>query len=89
MRLIPQRCIIIKCNVKERVLTIVRPDNRDKSGQACGVDYAIWRFYLDGETSASVELQMSQAAFVGNADPSAPCENTPPCHNLISVFSGR
>jgi hypothetical protein len=39
------------------------------------VDYAIWRFYLDGETSASVELQMSQAAFVGNADPSAPWDN--------------
>jgi hypothetical protein len=49
--------------------------HRDKSGQACGVDYAIWRFYLDGETTASVELQMSQAAFVGNADPSAPWDN--------------
>jgi hypothetical protein len=44
-------------------------------GQAAGVDHAIWRFYLDGETAASVELQMSQAAFVGNADPSAPWDN--------------
>lgn len=43
--------------------------------QACGVDYAIWRFYLDGEASASVTLQMSQAAFVGNADPTAPWDN--------------
>ena len=40
-----------------------------------GVDYAIWRFYLDGEATASVELQTSQAALVGNADPSGPWNN--------------
>ena len=45
------------------------------TGQAAGVDYAIWRFYLDGETTASVQLQMAQSAFVGNADPSAPWDN--------------
>eukprot|EP01116_Phalansterium_solitarium_P018921 TRINITY_DN515_c0_g1_i3.p1 TRINITY_DN515_c0_g1~~TRINITY_DN515_c0_g1_i3.p1 ORF type:complete len:355 (-),score=107.82 TRINITY_DN515_c0_g1_i3:604-1668(-) len=38
-------------------------------------DYAVWRFYVDGESTASVQLQTSQAAFVGNADPSAPWDN--------------
>jgi hypothetical protein len=36
-------------------------------GPRAGVDYSIWRFYVDGESLASVVLQMSQAAFVGNA----------------------
>eukprot|EP00035_Acanthoeca_spectabilis_P004900 m.107915 g.107915 ORF g.107915 m.107915 type:complete len:358 (-) comp12779_c0_seq2:1181-2254(-) len=45
------------------------------TGQAAGVDYSIWRFYIDGESVPSVKLQMSQAAFVGNADSSAPWDN--------------
>lgn len=45
------------------------------SGPRAGVDYAVWRFYIDGETNASVVLQMSQSAFVGNADPTAPWDN--------------
>ena len=44
------------------------------TGQA-GVDYAIWSFYVDGEAEASIVLQTSQMAFVGNADPSAPWDN--------------
>jgi len=44
-------------------------------GPRAGVDYSIWRFYIDGEDNASVVLQMSQAAFVGQADPSAPWGN--------------
>ena len=51
------------------------PSHGGSSGQAAGVDYAIWRFYLDGETTPSIELQTSQGAFVGNADPSAPWDN--------------
>jgi len=41
----------------------------------CGVDVAIWRFYVDGEEAASVALPTAQAAFVGNADTSAPWSN--------------
>jgi hypothetical protein len=44
-------------------------------GPRAGVDYCIWRFYIDGEQNASVALQMSQAAFVGQADPTAPWDN--------------
>ena len=29
-------------------------------GQRCAVDYSIWRFYIDGESEASIVLQMSQ-----------------------------
>ena len=52
-----------------RILSFIRCcrwSGSDKSGQACGVDYAIWRFYLDGEATP-VELQMSQAARGGHA----------------------
>lgn len=43
---------------------------------ASGVDQALWRFYLDGETTASIgPLPTSQAAFIGNHDPSAPWNN--------------
>jgi len=40
------------------------------------VDYALWRFYLDGETKASLgPVSSSQAAFVGKHDPSANWDN--------------
>ena len=41
----------------------------------CGVDVMIWRFYVDGEAEASVAVSTAQAAFVGNADTSAPWSN--------------
>jgi len=45
-------------------------------GNTCGVDFAIWRFYVDGEMVPSVgPFQTSQAAFVGDNDPSAPWDN--------------
>jgi len=44
-------------------------------GPKTGVDYAIWRFYIDGEANASIVLPTAQAALVGNADPSAPWDN--------------
>jgi hypothetical protein len=47
----------------------------DKTATKCGVDYAIWRFYLDGEPHPSIEIQSSQGALVGNADTSAPWNN--------------
>jgi hypothetical protein len=52
-----------------------QPNTTGTTGQPAGVDYAIWRFYTDGESTASIKMQMSQAAFVGNADPSAPWDN--------------
>lgn len=45
------------------------------SGPRAGVDYSVWRFYIDGEANASIVLQTSQAACVGQADPSAPWDN--------------
>lgn len=46
------------------------------SGPASGVDVALWRFYLDGESVASVgPMPSAQAALIGNADPSAPWNN--------------
>jgi len=45
-------------------------------GDACAVDFALWRFYVDGEMVPSVgPIQTSQATFVGNNDPSAPWDN--------------
>ena len=44
------------------------------SGRA-GVDVMVWRFYVDGEASASVAVSSAQAAFVGDADPAAPWSN--------------
>lgn len=45
-------------------------------GPASGVDVALWRFYIDNETTASVgPLSTAQAALVGDADPSAPWNN--------------
>jgi len=47
----------------------------DNSNQ-CGVDFALWRFYLDGDTKPTVgPLVTSQAALVGQNDPSAPWDN--------------
>jgi len=46
------------------------------NGSPCAVDFALWRFYLDGETTASLgPVATSQAAFVGQNDPSAPWDN--------------
>jgi len=46
------------------------------AGAACGVDFALWRFYVDGEEIPSVgPLQTSQYALVGENDPSAPWDN--------------
>jgi len=46
------------------------------SGAPCYVDYVQWRFYLDGDTNATVgPVDTSQAAFVGHHDPSAPWDN--------------
>jgi len=46
------------------------------NGPACAVDFALWRFYVDGEMVPSIgPVQTSQAAFVGNNDPSAPWDN--------------
>lgn len=51
-------------------------DPLSESNSASGVDIALWRFYLDGETQASIgPLQTAQAALVGDADPSAPWNN--------------
>jgi hypothetical protein len=41
-----------------------------------GVDFALWRFYLDNEPVASIgPVQTSLAALVGFADPTAPWDN--------------
>jgi len=45
-------------------------------GTQAYVDYALWRFYLDGEMTASLgPVSSSQAAFVGEHDTSAPWDN--------------
>jgi len=47
-----------------------------EAGVPCYVDYVLWRFYLDGETTASLgPVETSQAAFVGEHDTSAPWDN--------------
>jgi len=52
------------------------PPLKSQSGAAVGVDFALWRFYLDGEEVPSIgPVQTSQAAFVGGNDPSAPWDN--------------
>ena len=53
---------------------------------ASGVDVAIWRFYVDGEATASVTLATAQAALVGNADASAPWSNE--LSGKLSKFGG-
>jgi len=46
------------------------------NGVPCYVDYVLWRFYLDGEATASLgPVSTSQAAFVGHHDPSADWDN--------------
>lgn len=40
------------------------------------VDFALWRFYIDNETTASIgPMQTAQAALIGNASPSASWSN--------------
>jgi hypothetical protein len=51
-------------------------DPRATLGIPCYVDYVLWRFYLDGETTASLgPVSTSQAAFVGHNDPMANWDN--------------
>ena len=38
-------------------------------------DYIIWRFYVDGETTASIEVAAPQAALIGNNSMTAPWGN--------------
>lgn len=42
----------------------------DPSG-ASVADFMLWRFYIDGESSASIQIQASQAALIGNASTTA------------------
>jgi len=45
-------------------------------GNSCAVDFALWRFYVDGEKVPSIgPVPTSQAAFVGQNDPTAPWDN--------------
>jgi len=47
-----------------------------ENGVPCYVDFVLWRFYIDGEMTASLgPVPISQAAFVGQHNPSAPWDN--------------
>jgi len=46
------------------------------NGDSCPVDFALWRFYVDGEKTPSVgPFQTSQATLTGNNEPFAPWDN--------------